>query len=483
MKQEESLREKFAENQGKDVKRDIVVKFPLTNAALELWVSHCTSSNVLLTGDILRQKWKSYATIFQEEGAEELKLSNGWLSSIKARTGLKQVQRHGEGESVNLGDVNRERARLRDILRHYKPQDIFNMDETGLYYAMPPSKGLSANTNAKGVKTSKMRLTYAFTCNADGSESLEPIIVGKALKPRCFKKKTGKEHGYYYRANHTAWMTSEIFTEWVTDWDRICQEKGRQIILLVDNFAGHVCHEPLKNITIEKFQPNMTSHVQPLDAGIITSFKAHYRALFNQRALFRFDTGDSFESIYSINQLEAMKLAEIAWSKVTETTKANCFRKTEILPQQDSLDIIEDSEGPVEILEESIEGLTTAGILSLAQRPSISDLINPCHENDTELHVSSTTDEDIVEAVRESFGLRESSPTLEEDLEPPRAPSLREVRVALDLVSHFAMSRDESWARPLVNHCFAAEKDLAREHAAKAKQTDLRDYMYNTSNK
>ncbi|KAI0993780.1 hypothetical protein K3495_g14404 [Podosphaera aphanis] len=112
MTQKASLKEKFAANQRPDVKKNPVTKCPQINAALELWISHCTSSDVLSIGDLLRQKWKRYATIFQEDGAEELKLSESWLNLIKARTGLKQVRRHGEGESVNINDVYQEIARL-----------------------------------------------------------------------------------------------------------------------------------------------------------------------------------------------------------------------------------------------------------------------------------------------------------------------------------------------------------------------------------
>ncbi|KAI1002150.1 hypothetical protein K3495_g6048 [Podosphaera aphanis] len=221
----------------------------------------------------------------------------------------------------------------------------------------------------------------------------------------------------------------------------------------------------------------MTSHIQPLDAGTIASFNAHYRALFNQRALLKFDTGNSFDSIFTIIQLEAMHLADIAWSKVTQVTKANCFRKTGILPQQGSSDVIEGAEGPAQILEESIESLAAGGIFSQAQRPSVSDLLNPCHENDTEFYTSSWTDEEVVQAVQVSFGVNDSSLTLEEDPEPPRIPSLTEILVYLNHVRNFTMYRDKPWARPLSNYCLAAEKDLAREHVNKSKQTNVQDYF------
>jgi hypothetical protein len=115
-------------------------------------------------------------------------------------------------------------------------------------------------------------LTFALTCNADGTDKLKPLIIGKAKNPACFNKKSGESLGYYYRSNAKAWMTYELFSEWITDWDIKLSAEGRSILLLVDNFSGH--KEPSKYkltcICLEFFSPNLTSHVQPLDAGIIT---------------------------------------------------------------------------------------------------------------------------------------------------------------------------------------------------------------------
>ena len=38
-----------------------------------------------------------------------------------------------------------------------------------------------------GGKQQKDRLTILFCCNSDGSEKLEPVVVGKFKNPRCFK--------------------------------------------------------------------------------------------------------------------------------------------------------------------------------------------------------------------------------------------------------------------------------------------------------
>jgi len=52
-----------------------------------------------------------------------------------------------------------------------------------------------------------------------------------------------------------------------------CQNQN--ILLLVDNVPTHALDETthLTNITIEHLPPNITSHLQPCDQGIINSFK------------------------------------------------------------------------------------------------------------------------------------------------------------------------------------------------------------------
>jgi len=146
---------------------------------------------------------------------------------------------------------------------------------------MAPDRGLS-DCKHSGVKGKKHRLTYAFTSNADGLEKLPPFVIGKAARPRAFNKKTGTQLGFYYRNNAKAWMTAHLYQDWISDWDRDLQRRGRKIMLLQDNFSGHIVPPGLQNIRVENFEPNLTAHVQPKDQGIIRCFKAHYRKEFIQ---------------------------------------------------------------------------------------------------------------------------------------------------------------------------------------------------------
>ena len=86
------------------------------------------------------------------------------------------------------------------------------MDEGGLLGFNVPDRGM-ATVTLSGVKKSKQRITILFGCNADGSEKLPLFFIGKAAKPRCFRKKTGTELGFHYRNNKKAWMTMVLFEE------------------------------------------------------------------------------------------------------------------------------------------------------------------------------------------------------------------------------------------------------------------------------
>jgi len=65
------------------------------------------------------------------------------------------------------------------------------------------------------------------------------------------------------------------------------QGEGRKVLLLMDNFSGHelAVHlvgglQGLSHVRIAWLPPNTTSVWQPMDQGIIASFKLQYRKLW-----------------------------------------------------------------------------------------------------------------------------------------------------------------------------------------------------------
>ena len=121
----------------------------------------------------------------------------------------------------------------------------------------------------EGLKVEKVTMTIGLCCNADGSEKLKPIVFAHARRTRCFGKFNPLTIFYYYNNQ----MTMYIFQDWLTKLNFHFSLFHRKILLLVDNFLGLNLLikflQGLSNVKIEYFAPNMTSHIERLDAGII----------------------------------------------------------------------------------------------------------------------------------------------------------------------------------------------------------------------
>ncbi len=78
---------------------------------------------------------------------------------------------------------------------------------------------------------------------------------------------------------------------------------------------------------------NTTSHIQPLDGGIIVNFKAKFKMLFIRWIITVLDSGVSRDSEKCRpNMYQAIQWALTAWDEVTAYTIKNCWNKVKILP-------------------------------------------------------------------------------------------------------------------------------------------------------
>ena len=155
------------------------------------------------------------------------------------------------------------------------PQKQEIIDETALFYKLLPSATLS-DSKVTGIKIDKKRLSIAFLVNATGTELINPIVIGHNKKPRSFGNwNPNSIVDYYFNSN--AWMTMDIFSDWLLKLNNKMKIFNRHILLLIDNAGGHNITEETKkkltHVNLEYFDPNVTSHIQPLDMGIIRSFK------------------------------------------------------------------------------------------------------------------------------------------------------------------------------------------------------------------
>ncbi|KAL3842406.1 hypothetical protein ACJMK2_020441 [Sinanodonta woodiana] len=328
LKNKEKIIEDWKNNSNPSQKRKRGGKSKYVEEALLQWFAQARSRHIPINGPLLLEKADQLAN---GSGLHDFKATKGWLERWKMRNGIQFKRQHGEKQDgIDFGAERWVIDVLPEILKDYQPKDIFNVDETGLYWRALPHETLSFKAAEKPeCQTAEDRLTILLACNMDGSEKLDALVIGNSKSPRCFKNL--KRLPVQYEANKNAWMTTEIWNSWLKCVDNQMSLQKRSIIMLCDNSAAHVDGIKLSNVKIVFLPPNTTSLIQPLDQGITANFKKFYRLLVIQKLLTYID-GSSLEEnaskqTWKLTVLDALHMIRNAWSNVTQSTVANCYRR------------------------------------------------------------------------------------------------------------------------------------------------------------
>lgn len=148
-------------------------------------------------------------------------------------------------------------------------------------------------------------------------------------------------------------MQVSIFNMVLLKLNEIMKKKKRKILLLIDNAPVHLIldetRERLDSVEVKFLPPNTTTELQPCDAGIIHSFKCHYKRLFIQNRINAYDNmQDSIvEKLEDYTIYDALQNAAEAWSTVSSQTISNCWKKTGILPPNNEIDETYDDDNSV----------------------------------------------------------------------------------------------------------------------------------------
>ena len=286
------------------------------------WVEQALFKNLIITDDILRAQALFFA---KQQNITDFKASHNWVLAFKKRHGIRSVSIQGESTSVNRVTVKKYIEDFQTTVKEFEAKNVFNLDETALFYKLLPNKTLCNQAKASGVKSSKERVSVAF-CVSLAGEKMTPLVIGKARNPRSFKGVDLKRIGIEYTSTCKSWMTSGVFQEYLRSLNQQMVKQKRKILLLIDNAPSHLIYEELTNIKIEFLPKDTTSVLQPLDQGIIRSFKSHYKnALITYLAAVGNNTP---ETMKSINLGIVVNWISDAWKKVSATTIINCFQKT-----------------------------------------------------------------------------------------------------------------------------------------------------------
>jgi hypothetical protein len=111
--------------------------------AVAVWVLQMEHRKVCLSDGLIQQQALRLATMMGIPAAS-FRASNGWLYNFKKRHAFKQFRIHGESGDAQMMGIEEQIRVLRVKMATYDHDDIYNMDETGLFYNLAPDTTIAS---------------------------------------------------------------------------------------------------------------------------------------------------------------------------------------------------------------------------------------------------------------------------------------------------------------------------------------------------
>ncbi|CAG9831435.1 unnamed protein product [Diabrotica balteata] len=231
---------------------------------------------------------------------EPFNASSGWLHRFKKRHGIHELTIQGEKLSADGEAMVELCYKLEAIITENNLQlsQIYNAEETGLYWQAIPKKTLVAGNemSTPGYKKCKNRIIVLCCANASGSHKLKLTVIGKSKNSCDFKNMKRQNLPVHYYKQKAAWITCDIFKDWFHEKFipevniYLKKEKlPQKAVLLLDNAGAHPNQATLRsdngNFFVLFFPVNITTIAQPMDQDVITTRKRLYRKEFMMNLL------------------------------------------------------------------------------------------------------------------------------------------------------------------------------------------------------
>ncbi|CAG8638525.1 6447_t:CDS:2, partial [Acaulospora morrowiae] len=266
------------------------VGFPTIESAFALWIEHAIYHEQAFTGEILKVKAQEFVN---KMNINDFKASPRWITNFKKHHNISQFICQGEANSAPLENLLHFCNELQQLIQLYPIENIFNCDETVLFYHLNPIKTL-AHGPVTGQKKAKDHIILMFTIS--------------------------------------------IFKYWLCKLDEVICKSCQNILLFIDNASSYKINDntTFLNITVYFLPPNCMAHLQSCDDEIIYSFKSQYRKYYCIDRIQKYDNtiaqNQSISNIPQTNIREAIEFVKIVWNQVNTKTITHAWQKMDIIP-------------------------------------------------------------------------------------------------------------------------------------------------------
>ncbi|XP_061637353.1 heterogeneous nuclear ribonucleoprotein U-like protein 1 isoform X5 [Phyllopteryx taeniolatus] len=409
-------------------------------SALALWITDCRKKNVHLDMNIGEKARQLYA-IFAGDADDldeckeaqagpskeskasptEFYASKGWFVRFTKRFNLKNLSLHGEAAASVVQEADEYTKTFKTIVEGggYKPEQVFNMDETGLYWKRMPSRTFIMNEEARasGFKAHKDRLCLIICGNAAG-HMIKPALIYKSKNPRALKNKTKNLLPVYWMHNPKAFISKVLTSKWfhqcfIPAVKLYFADLGLQfkVLLLIDNAEGHALDLSYEGVRIEILPLHTSSLIQPIAQGVMRVFKAVYTRNILDHLV---EAMDSDENVtlnacwcdYTI--ASCLQNIQKSVKEIKRETLNACWKK--LWPK-----CVQDYEGfsPEEIFYLAVD--ESVKLAKLLGGEGFDDMIHKDINDLINTHSSPLTDEDLMELTNGASDEEREDPDEEDD--------------------------------------------------------------------
>lgn len=191
-----------------------LANWPILESILSDWEQSISQQDGFLNSQILIEKARQiWPQIPQYQHLPTPEFSVDWLANFKKHHHIQKRAQHGEASSTPLSAAE-EMKNIRTLCGKYDEGDVYNMDETGLFWRRAPSSGLSS-ISLSNIKKDKTRITLVVCVNCTGADHLPLWIIGNSKMPRSLHGLNIQALGGVWTSNKKSWMTSLIMKYWL----------------------------------------------------------------------------------------------------------------------------------------------------------------------------------------------------------------------------------------------------------------------------
>ncbi|KRY51622.1 Tigger transposable element-derived protein 1, partial [Trichinella britovi] len=282
--------------------------------ALYIWLKNQRRKRVPVDSNAIREKARVlYGHFKQAETSASSRstfiASKGWLDHFKRRFSLRSVKMSGEATSAYQFKASSYPEELKQLIEEkgFCSEQIFNAAESTLFWKKMPDRAfIGKEQHHRSVfKAKKDRLTLLFCCNAAGY-MVKPGLIYKTASPRAIKHFDSKSLPVHWMHGKKAWVTKDLFLDWfhhcfIPETKRYLSALGLKfkVLLILDNATDHPENLQFESedVDVAYLPPDAPSHVQPLDQGVIQTFKAYYTRRTMARLVAAMDEDSNLEVI------------------------------------------------------------------------------------------------------------------------------------------------------------------------------------------